>query len=222
MTIANPAVQPPAIPAEQPPFIVALGGTTSANSTTEKALRVALVGAQAAGAEIMMISGPELELPIYAWDRKHRGAASLHLIATLRRADGIIIGSPGYHGSISGLIKNALDYVEDMAGDTSPYFHNRPVGAITTAAGWQGAVTTLTALRGIIHALRGWNTPFGVAINTAQPLFGPDDGCLDAKIETSLLALGREVADAARMRLHMDKEPTSSQSAALVLSGVAS
>src|SRR5204863_6434613 len=35
--------------------------------------------------------------------------------------------------------------------------HGRPVGSVATGAGWQGAVNTLTALRNIVHALRGWN-----------------------------------------------------------------
>ena len=43
------------------PFIVALGGTTSPNSSTEKALNIALEGARAGGAETLLISGPELE-----------------------------------------------------------------------------------------------------------------------------------------------------------------
>jgi FMN reductase len=44
-----------------------------------------------------------------------------------------------------------------------------PVGLIATAAGWQAAVSTLQALRTITHALRGWPTPMGLAINTAEP-----------------------------------------------------
>lgn len=186
--------------ASRPPFVVALGGTTSPDSTTEKALRIALAGAEAGGAETLLISGPELELPIYAWERKERNAAAQHLIAALRRADGIIIGSPGYHGSISGLVKNALDYAEDMSGDEWPYFHGRPVGAVATGAGWQGAVMTLTALRSIVHALRGWNTPLGVAIATAQPVFDRDGTCLDEKVEAMLRQMGQEVAEAARTR----------------------
>ncbi len=184
----------------RPAFVVALGGTTSANSSTERALRIALAGAAAAGAETLLIAGPELELPIYAWDRKDRTPAAVHLISALRRADGIIIGSPGYHGSISGLIKNALDYAEDMSGDDWPYFHGRPVGAIATGAGWQGAVMTLTALRSIVHALRGWNTPLGVAINTAQTKFDTEGGCDEEKVDAMLRQMGQEVADAARTR----------------------
>lgn len=184
----------------RPAFVVALGGTTSANSSTERALRIALAGAAAAGADTLLIAGPELELPIYAWDRKDRTPAAVHLITSLRRADGIIIGSPGYHGSISGLIKNALDYAEDMSGDDWPYFHGRPVGAIATGAGWQGAVMTLTALRSIVHALRGWNTPLGVAINTAQTKFDTEGGCDEEKVDAMLRQMGQEVADAARTR----------------------
>ncbi|QJB68802.1 NADPH-dependent FMN reductase [Parasphingorhabdus halotolerans] len=191
------------VSASPPPFVVALGGTLSPNSTTEKALKTSLEGAAAGGAETLLVSGPELELPIYAWERKERTPAALHLVESLRRADGVIIGSPGYHGSISGLIKNALDYAEDMSKDEWPYLHGRPVGAITTGAGWQGAVTTLTALRGIVHALRGWNTPLGVAINTAQPVFDADGNCLDEKIDTMLRDMGREVAESARVRALM-------------------
>ena len=182
------------------PFVVALGGTLKPDSSTEKALRLALQGAAAAGAEIRLIAGVALDLPLYNPSVAERCEAARDMIETLRRADGIIIGSPGYHGSISGLVKNALDYTEDMRDDAMPYFHGRPVGAIATGAGWQGAVNTLTALRNIVHALRGWNTPMGVAINTAEPVFGPAGECRDTKIAVMLEQMGREIAVAARAR----------------------
>ena len=182
------------------PYIVAVGGTLRPNSSTEKALRVALAGAEEHGARTRLIGGPALEMPMYAPERIERTPNSEALVAELRRADGILLGSPGYHGGISGLVKNALDYTEDMRADARPYFHGRPVGAIATGAGWQGAVTTLTALRGIVHALRGWNTPLGVAINTIEPVFAADGTCSDAKIEMMLKLLGKEIADAARLR----------------------
>lgn len=78
----------------------------------------------------------------------------------------MIIGSPGYHGAIYGFVKNALDYVEDMSRDERCYVDGLPVGCVATAAGWQAAVATLQQLRVITHALRGWPTPLGIAINT--------------------------------------------------------
>jgi FMN reductase len=90
----------------------------------------------------------------------------------VRRADGIVIASPGYHGGVSGLVKNALDWVEELRADERPYFDGRPVGLIVVADGWQATVTTLVSLRSIVHALRGWPTPLGVAINTAARMDG--------------------------------------------------
>lgn len=138
---------------------------------------------------------------MYAPERPERGPAAARLVEEMRQADGIIIGSPGYHGGVSGLVKNALDYTEDMRADPAPYFHGRPVGVLATGAGWQGAVSTLTALRAIVHALRGWNTPMGVPINTMERVFDDAGECLDAKIADMLTLMGREVADGARMRL---------------------
>ena len=182
------------------PYIVAVGGTLRPNSSTEKALRIALAGAEESGARTRLIGGLELEMPMYAPERIERSPNSKAMVAELRLADGILLGSPGYHGGVSGLVKNALDYSEDMRADARPYFDGRPVGSIATGAGWQGAVTTLTALRGIVHALRGWNTPLGVAINTIEPVFAADGSCSDTKIEMMLKLLGKETADAARLR----------------------
>lgn len=189
---------------DSPPFVVALGGTLKPDSSTEKALRLALRGAASAGAGTLLIAGAALDMPLFNPSILDRCDTARAMIAALRRADGIIIGSPGYHGSISGLVKNALDYTEDMSRDPMPYFHGRPVGSVATGAGWQGAVGTLTALRNIVHALRGWNTPMGVAINTAEPVFDAAGECSDAKIAGMLDQMGREIAVAARARAILD------------------
>jgi FMN reductase len=175
------------------PYVVALGGTTREGSSTEKALRVAISAAEAAGARTSLLAGADLDLPLYAPERTQRCPAAQRLIAELRKANGIILGSPGYHGGISGLVKNALDYTEDMRDDPQPYFEGRAVGCVVTAAGWQATVTTLNALRGVIHALRGWPTPLGVAINTSQPVFGSNGICLDDHVEEQLQLMTRQI-----------------------------
>jgi FMN reductase len=88
------------------------------------------------------------------------------LISALRRASGVIISSPGYHGSISGMIKNALDYVEEMRTDEKPYFEGKVVGCIICANGAQTMGTSLTTLRSVVHALRGWPTPYAATLET--------------------------------------------------------
>jgi FMN reductase len=152
------------------PLIVGLGGSGTPTGSTETVLRFALDAAEAAGAQTLYFDGHALDMPMYSYSGE-RTAAARSLIEALRSADGVILASPGYHGTVSGLIKNALDYVEDMAKDDRPYFEGRAVGLIAVAAGWQATGTTLATLRSITHALRGWPTPMAVTVNSAMPLF---------------------------------------------------
>jgi FMN reductase len=182
------------------PYIVALGGTLRPNSSTELAMRHVLENVRRAGARIKLISGAALQLPLYQPENSERSDGARALVAELALADGIILGSPGYHGSISGLIKNALDYAEDLRDDTRPYFSGRAVGCIATAGGWPGAVNTLNALRDIVHALRGWPTPLGAAINTGESVFGATGGCLAPKVAQVLDIMAGEMMDFAQRR----------------------
>lgn len=135
-------------------------------SGSEQALRQALFTAEAAGARIRLFGGAELSaLPIYDPQCEDGAGARGELIEAVRTCDGLIISSPGYHGSVSGLIKNALDGLEDLRADVRPYLDGRAVGLIVTADGWQAGGATLSALRSIVHALRGWPTPFGALLN---------------------------------------------------------
>ncbi|HXA36039.1 MAG TPA: NAD(P)H-dependent oxidoreductase [Steroidobacteraceae bacterium] len=180
------------------PYIVAVGGTLRANSTTERAMRLVLDAAQRAGAKTKLISGSSLQLPLYQPDTPERTDAARDLVAELAMADGIILGSPGYHGSISGLVKNALDYAEDLRTDVRPYFSGRAVGCIATAGGWSGAVNTLGALRDIVHALRGWPTPLGAAINSTEEVFDEEGTCRVPRVAQVLELMAGEVLSFAR------------------------
>jgi FMN reductase len=164
-------------------------------------MRHALNAAQRAGARIKLISGASLQLPLYQPENAERGEGARYLVAELSLADGIIIASPGYHGSISGLVKNALDYAEDLRTDARPYFSGRAVGCIATAGGWPGAINTLGALRDIVHALRGWPTPLGAAINSAEAVFDDAGHCLVPRVGQVLDLMAAEVMDFARGRL---------------------
>jgi FMN reductase len=150
------------------PHIVALGGTLRAESTTGRLLAAALELAEARGARTTLLTGDDIAFPHYEPGNADSHAAIGRYLEALRSADGVIVGSPGYHGTLSGLVKTALDYCEQLRKDERPYLDGLPVGLIATAAGWQAAVSTLQALRTITHSLRGWPTPMGLAINTVE------------------------------------------------------
>ncbi|MDZ4735980.1 MAG: NAD(P)H-dependent oxidoreductase [Rhodospirillaceae bacterium] len=181
------------------PLIVGLGGTNRESSSSEKALRLAMRAAERRGARTEVLAGAALDLPMYVPDTTARDPKATRLVTLLREADGVILSSPGYHGSVSGLLKNALDYIEDMRGDDRPYLHARAVGCIVCAYGWQATGTTLVAMRSIVHALRGWPTPLGIAINTAETGFDDAGDCRSREVARNLDLLGEQVIGFARM-----------------------
>lgn len=174
-------------------FIVGIGGTLRAGSTSEKALVISLRAAASAGAQTVALSGRALDFPFYDPAITERSEQAATFLAAIRRADGVIISSPGYHGSMSGLIKNALDYLEDLAGDSRIYLSDMPVGCIGVAYGNQAAVAAVHSLRSTVHALRGFPTPYGAAV-VASPGIFTDSGCDDASTLGGLRLVGQQVA----------------------------
>ncbi len=157
-------------------FVVGLGGTTRPGSSSERALRSALDACAARGAETQLFAAEDLAFPIYGsgmLETDERAGRVGRFLDAIRRADGIVVCSPGYHGGVSGLVKNAIDWVEELRTDARPYFDGRPVGLIVVADGWQATATTLSSLRSIVHALRGWPTPLGVTVNAANGAADP-------------------------------------------------
>lgn len=184
------------------PLIIGLGGTTRATSTSERTLIKALEAAARAGARTRLFSGAFLaRLPIYDPATANDCAELTELLEAVRLADGVMISTPGYHGSVSGLIKNALDGMEGLRGDARPYLEGRAVGCIVTADGWQACGTTLAALRTIVHALRGWPTPLGITFNpSAGALYDPAGEFCEPRDASQIDMLANQVVDFARMR----------------------
>ena len=186
------------------PLIVGIGGTIRPGSTSERALQVALRSVEAGGGDTRLLGGEVLaRLPIYNPSNAAPSEEQLLLAEAVREADGLIVASPGYHGSISGVIKNALDTLEMLRTDERPYLTDRAVGCVITADGWQAAGTTLTTLRSIVHALRGWPTPFGAALNATTGLFDAEGGCIEAKDAWQLATVGEQVLDFAKMKARL-------------------
>ena len=178
------------------PLVVGIGGTIGGISSTERALRIALDAAREQGFRTRLFGGADMaKLPLYDPKAASRTPAEREFVDTVRQASALIIASPGYHGSISGVVKNALDLLEETARDADrPYLADMPVGLIATAYGWQATGSTIAALRSIVHALRGWPTPFAAAINSQITKFDDEGGASDPTVVEQLRLIGRQVA----------------------------
>jgi len=175
------------------PHIVGLGGTLRAGSASEMAMRAALTAAANAGARTTAFTGMDLSFPLYMAGGTERIEKVLRFLMSLRRCDGVIIASPSYHGTISGLLKNALDYIEDLRSDQRPYLDGLPIGCAVCAAGSQAAGQTLSTLRTIAHSLRAWPTPFVVTLDTSDTIFDEEGTCLRPQYARQLSELGEQV-----------------------------
>jgi FMN reductase len=188
--MARPLVLPPAgraaaVIGGRRMLVVGIGGSRRPGSSTERVMAAILAELENRGAVTAMYGGESLLFPHYEPGAPLTAAAADY-IATVRAADAIVLGSPGYHGGISGLVKNAVDYLEELRDTPVPYLEGKPVGCVTTAQGWQAAVSTLSALRQTVHALRGWPTPYGIAMNVENGLCSFDERLLDQRADESV------------------------------------
>lgn len=135
--------------------IVGVLGSLNPDSTTGKAMNVALEAARAAGAEVELISFRERPLPIYdpsAREAQGQDANVQYFVKVMSEADGFILGSPEYHNGVSGVFKNALDFV----GSTQ--FAGKPIGLVASAGG-AVATNTLNQMLTMMRSLHGYVVP---------------------------------------------------------------
>jgi FMN reductase len=149
--------------------VVGIGGTLREGSTSLGALRRALAASEDAGADVELLDLNELKLPMYE-PRKpldEYGNDVRRLIAAIRQADALLISTAAYHGTLAGVTKNALDYVQFLGKEEHPYFEGKVVGLISTAGGEQAAANANAAMVHTVHALRGIVAPFMVGVTKA-------------------------------------------------------
>lgn len=177
------------------PYIVGFGGAFSHNSQTERLLSAVLHEAGQLGAQTRLFSGRDLAtLPHYDPVDSYRTPEQVAFLEAISQADGIVIATPTYHGGISALVKNAIDLVSDLRKDERPYFDGRAVGIVVTAGGGQGAGATLSGVRDIVHALRGWPTPIGVAVNTSV-IFDEQGQILSTSLKDAIATQARQLVE---------------------------
>ena len=143
--------------------IVGLGGSLGRVSRSRTALRHALEGAAAAGADIELLDLRELDLPMYNPDLADPTEAAEHLLESSYSADGMIWSSPLYQGTISGAFKNALDWLHLIGDRDPPYLHDKVIGLLSAAGGAHG-LQAINTMEFSVRALRGWAVPYVVPI----------------------------------------------------------
>ncbi|GGD77467.1 NADPH-dependent FMN reductase [Paenibacillus nasutitermitis] len=114
------------------------------------------------GHKVLLFSLYRSPLPFYSpvnSFQDHEGLSELKL--AMLEADAVVLASPEYHGSISGVLKNALDHLGQ------DHFSGKPVLSISSSGGTVG-ISSLQQLQSIVRNLHGINSPEWLSIGGAQ------------------------------------------------------
>ncbi len=171
-------------------LVVGIVGSLRETSYTRMAVRIALQGAEEKGAATKLLDLRDYHLPFCdgSGNEEVRFPDVIRLREDVAAAQGIILGTPDYHGSFSGVLKNALD----LMGFNE--FGDKVMGLVGVAGGALGAVNALNDLRKVGRSLHAWVIPHQMAVPEAWKHF-QDDGVLDdADYEQRLKEVGQEVA----------------------------
>ena len=174
--------------AKPPIRIAGICGSLQPNGTTKMALSIALKGASEYDVSTNLVELRDYELDFYG---KAGGEANSPDVARLRseitKSQGIIIGSPEYHGSLSGVLKNMFDLmsIED--------FETKIIGLVGVAGGQIGAINSLNTMKTICRNLHSWVLPQEVSIANSGQAFNSEGNAVDPALEDRLRNVGRQV-----------------------------
>jgi FMN reductase len=184
------------VPQHEAVRVVGLCGSLRPASWTRAALNIALEGAQEKGATAELLDLRDYDLPFCTGEERDPGegtSGAAELRQRVLEANGIILATPNYHGTLSGVLKNALDLMSMRE------FEGKVVGLVGVSGGRMGATSTLNTLRSIGRTLHAWVIPWEAWVYSADSAFVADGTLRDAAAEERLKEVGRRVARLTRM-----------------------
>jgi NAD(P)H-dependent FMN reductase len=131
-------------------------GSVRADSYSSRLAEIVLAAALEHGAETRLIELSALDLPTYDPDNESMDHAGLRVATeAVNWADTFLLASPDYHGSMSGAMKNFLDfYWSEFAGKLFGY----------VCASHEKGLTVMEHMRTSVRQCYGWSLPYGVSV----------------------------------------------------------
>ena len=171
------------------PKILAFAGSTRTESWNKKLVKIAAAGARAAGAEVTELDLRDIPLPLYDGDLEHEQGLPPNgrkLKDLMLRHDGFLISSPEYNSSISGVLKNAIDWASRPWGQNA--FDHIPAAVIGASIGSIGTALAQQSLRAVLSFCNARQMTAPEAYLTYTPELFPGNGAVSAESTTAFLS----------------------------------
>lgn len=170
-------------------IVVGISGSLRKTGSTTKVLEIALKGASKLGAQTRLLHLDDYKLVFCDGRPRDEYPEDVkRLRMDVQQAHGIVMATPEYHGSYSGVLKNAID----LMGFEE--FEGKMLGLIGVAGGSMGAADALSTLRNVGRSLHAWVVPQHVSIPKVWEHFDEDGNFTDEDIRARLMDVGQEVA----------------------------
>jgi len=181
------------------PKILAFSGSTRTGSFNKKLIKIAAAGAKEAGADVTLIDLRDFQMPLYDEDlEKQEGLPSgaRKLKDLMLTHQGLLISSPEYNSSISGVLKNTIDWVSRQSEGEIPLvcFKDKVAGLMSASPGGLGGLRGLVHVRAILENIGVLVIPNQMAISKAHEAFNLDETMTDEKQEERIKKIGSDVA----------------------------
>ena len=152
--------------ANDPVNVLAVVGSLHRDSVTRQVIQHVGEQLRAEGCSVDLLDFAQEPLALYNPDTAHELPGYATLQARVDKADVIILGTPDYHGSISGAMKNFLDHFwREFAGKLFA----------TIVASHEKGLTVTDQLRTVARQCYAWTLPYGVS-------FIEEADCKDGRI----------------------------------------
>lgn len=181
------------------PKILAFAGSTRTDSFNKKLVKIAATGAMEGGADVTVIDLRDFAMPLYDGDlEQQQGLPSTakKLKDLMLSHQGLLISAPEYNSSISGVLKNTIDWVSrPSAGEESlACFKGKVAGIMSASPGGLGGLRGLVHVRAILENISVLVIPDQIAVGKAHEVFNADGTLKDKKQEDQVKRIGSSVA----------------------------
>jgi chromate reductase, NAD(P)H dehydrogenase (quinone) len=174
------------------PKILALAGSLRKGSFNKKLIKIAAKNAEQAGAEVTLIDLKDFPLPIYDGDIEEQQGLppnALKIKELMWKHDGFIISAPEYNSSISGVLKNTIDWASRPATSDEVYlscFIDKIALLMSTSPSNLGGLRGLVHLRAILENIHTFVLPGQKTIPNASEAFDSEDNLKNVEQKQSI------------------------------------